>query len=279
MRELSNSAYYKHWLLRAGRRRLVSIPSSQNVADHSEEPWSNYQKLHDNGLGTVLQFHRLLSKRDKTSPRGVPRTGPSLRYLLGLIELPSEAHEHGYWCISFVNLQAHRSKGWFLQAPRERLAGVPTLRLISSTTLGSKASSPRDIYHLDRGSMQGLCMCGELRADTKKGDCMGQPVNQNRTGRGFDLLMPHGAAVSQNVWVCFSEGARFPLSWDVATTLRQPQVYSSTSLSTSHASHAHCRRKKWASRGMTHSINIGYHLNSVPASPDIPNKCSTHDSR
>ena len=34
-------------------------------------------------------------------------------------------------------------------------------------------------------------MCGELRADTKKGDCMGQPVNQNRTGRGFDLL--HGS--------------------------------------------------------------------------------------
>lgn len=56
------------------------------------------------------------------------------------------------------------------------LAGVPKLRLISSTTLGSKASSPRDNYHLDRGS-----------------DCMGQPVNQNRTGRGFELLMPHGA--------------------------------------------------------------------------------------
>lgn len=114
--------------------------------------------------------------------------------------------------------------------------------------------------------MQGLCMCGELRADTKKGDCMGLPVNQNRTGRGFDLIVPHGAAVSQNVWVCFSEGARFPLSWDVATTLRQPRVYSSTSLSTSHASHAHRRPKKWASRRMTHSIDIGYHLNSVPAS-------------
>jgi hypothetical protein len=37
--------------------------------------------------------------------------------------------------------------------------------------------------------MQGLCMCGELSADTKKGDCMGQPVNQNRTGKGLDLFM------------------------------------------------------------------------------------------
>lgn len=36
------------------------------------------------------------------------KSGPSLRYLLGLIELASEAHEHGYWCISFINLQTPR---------------------------------------------------------------------------------------------------------------------------------------------------------------------------
>jgi hypothetical protein len=146
MRELSNSACHKHWLLRAGRRNSSQLPHLRKyVADHSEEPWPNYQKLHDDGSGTVPQFHRLLSKGAKISPRGVPQPGPSLQYLLGLTEVPSKAHEHGYWCISFVNRQAHRPRLVPPGSTRTSWPGFQTLQLKSSTTLGSK---PRHLVTL-----------------------------------------------------------------------------------------------------------------------------------
>lgn len=159
------------------------------------------------------------------------------------------------------------------------LAGVPNLRLISSTTLGSKASSPRDNYHLDRGSMQGLCMRGELRADTKKGDCMGQPVNQNRTGRGFDLLMPHGAGgIPKRMGLFFGRRAVSAFlgccdDTPTATSLQQHQF-------------AHVPRESCSSPpqkvGFEGHDPRRYRVQMILISiavPDIPSKCSTHDSR
>jgi hypothetical protein len=44
---------------------------------------------------------------------------------------PSEAHEYGYWCISFVNRQTHRSRP---VPPREPWQGFQTLQSIVNDT-------------------------------------------------------------------------------------------------------------------------------------------------
>lgn len=91
--------------------------------------------------------------------KNMPRPGALLNLdprsmFLGWTELPREAHEDGYWCISFVNRETHRIKAGRSARTWQGASNTSInrlLRSLESATLRSKASSPRDMLNLCRG--------------------------------------------------------------------------------------------------------------------------------
>jgi hypothetical protein len=157
------------------------------------------------------------------------------------------------WLLVYLARQSRdpSNQGWLL---RKNMAGVSNDQpsppysvhcdcdcdCEQCATLRSKASSPRDMLNLCRGKMQGL------RLLTPQG-----PACQPKTWSAGMLTCSRRSELRYPKAYGFVFLGRRAVSAFLGSLRRQPEVYSSTSLSTPARVMHHRRRKKWASRGIT----------------------------
>jgi hypothetical protein len=146
---------------------------------------------------------------------------------LGWTELPREAHEDGYWCISFVNRETHRIKAGLSTRTWQGASNTSINRLLRS--LRPSLPSDQKPRHPVTCSTCAGEYAGSSRVDTARTGL------STKTWSAGMLTCSRSCGIQKRMVLFFWEARGFRF---LGILRRQPKVYSSTSLSTPGASHA-----------------------------------------
>jgi hypothetical protein len=174
--------------------------------------------------------------------KNMPRPGALLNLdprsmFLGWTELPREAHEDGYWCISFVNRETHRIKAG---------RSARTWQGASNTSINRLLRSLRPSDQKPRHPVTCSTCAGEY-AGSSRVDTARAGLSTKTWSAG--MLTCSGAAVSKSVWFCFF-GRRAVSAFLGSCDDSQKFTAAPVCPLPARVMH-HRRRKRWASRGIT----------------------------
>jgi hypothetical protein len=161
--------------------------------------------------------------------KNMPRPGALLNLdprsmFLGWTELPREAHEDGYWCISFVNRETHRIKAGRSARTWQGASNTSINRLLRSL----RPSDQKPRHPVTCSTCAGE-YAGSSRVDTARAGL------STKTWSAGMLTCSRSCGIQKRIVLFFWEARGFRF---LGILRRQPKVYSSTSLSTPGASHA-----------------------------------------